>query len=353
MVTNNISKIQAAEKQLSTAIELFLKRKDPVSIHTLGCAAHEIIQSLAERKGIKSMELRALDIIKEDKRKIFRDALKETRNFFKHADKDPENILKFNPELIEFILWDAVRTYYFLTQQKVPLFIAYDFWVYTKYPSLYKMTSEEEKNYKNAVGDITHENKDFFLNWVLEYEKGVRRNIKPDNIIIKFVGKDFGPQSIIFDNDTKIWSVFYVLNDQGINDPSEEIIFNFYFKTLLGDQITPEFIARTFINSGISILGAPFTAPDSITKELNYCITSYSSKPKYGYVNVTRISSIAENVFAITYSKKMVGTAEKLLNNINYWIVKDFESDDGAMIELTRLGLDASWVDYLINKSKT
>ena len=43
----NISKLDAAKRQLETAVELFFNHKDPVSIHTLTRAVHEILEKFA------------------------------------------------------------------------------------------------------------------------------------------------------------------------------------------------------------------------------------------------------------------------------------------------------------------
>lgn len=45
-----ISKIEAAFRQLRTAVLLFFSDQDPVAVHTLTAAAHEILRQFAERK---------------------------------------------------------------------------------------------------------------------------------------------------------------------------------------------------------------------------------------------------------------------------------------------------------------
>jgi hypothetical protein len=63
MKYDDIDKIQAAESQLRTAIELFFNERDSISIHTHG-AAHEILENLGKKLEIKSMRLNALDSIR-------------------------------------------------------------------------------------------------------------------------------------------------------------------------------------------------------------------------------------------------------------------------------------------------
>jgi hypothetical protein len=49
--TIKISKLDAARRQLDTAIELWFHDGDPISIHTLTSAAFEIIQDLNKKHG--------------------------------------------------------------------------------------------------------------------------------------------------------------------------------------------------------------------------------------------------------------------------------------------------------------
>lgn len=50
-----ISKLDAAKRQLETAIRLYFNSADPVSIHTLACAAHSIISDLNKKYKGKPM----------------------------------------------------------------------------------------------------------------------------------------------------------------------------------------------------------------------------------------------------------------------------------------------------------
>ena len=82
-----ISKIEAARRQLDCAIELWFCDKDEVSIHTLAAAAYQIIHDLKMKRG----ELRDLlydsDMIKDKYRNQPIKVIKRPQNFFKHADR--------------------------------------------------------------------------------------------------------------------------------------------------------------------------------------------------------------------------------------------------------------------------
>jgi len=46
---SKLSKLNVAKRQLETAIKLYFNDNDPVSIHTLACAAREILSDLNEK----------------------------------------------------------------------------------------------------------------------------------------------------------------------------------------------------------------------------------------------------------------------------------------------------------------
>jgi len=102
-----VSKLDAATRQLRTAIQLWFADGDPVSIQTLLGAAHEIIHTLYRRKGLQNL-LFDSDIIKDEYRGEWAKKLKSVPNFFKHAREDPDGVMDFNTEgnmyLIFFLL---------------------------------------------------------------------------------------------------------------------------------------------------------------------------------------------------------------------------------------------------------
>ena len=54
-------------------------------------------------------------IIKDEYKKRFRKMIRRPQNFFKHANRDPEDSLDFNPDVTPFFIIDAVQKY-----QKLP-----------------------------------------------------------------------------------------------------------------------------------------------------------------------------------------------------------------------------------------
>lgn len=92
-----ISKIEAARRQLDSAIELWFLDKDEVSVHTLAAAAYQLVHDLKEHKGLARELLYDSAMIKDEYRKQWIKVIKKPMNFFKHADNDPEEALEFSP----------------------------------------------------------------------------------------------------------------------------------------------------------------------------------------------------------------------------------------------------------------
>jgi len=104
----DITKLQAAERQIETAAKLYFNDGDSISVHTLSEAGHNILIDLAISKDMTVPRHVSLDQIKPEYKKEFSKMLRVPQNFFKHADKDPEEILSFNPHLNELSLLYAI-----------------------------------------------------------------------------------------------------------------------------------------------------------------------------------------------------------------------------------------------------
>lgn len=94
--TITTTKLDAARRQLRTALQLWFNDGDPIAIHTLVYAAHEIIHRLFRLKGLNDLLFDSI-LVQEDKRADFNRSLKEHANFIKHANReaDPEASIDF------------------------------------------------------------------------------------------------------------------------------------------------------------------------------------------------------------------------------------------------------------------
>ena len=91
-----LSKLDVAERQLIQAIHLFFSQSDPISIHTLSEAAGQVLRDIALGHSTYSF-YRQHPELSQTKKKELNQQLNEARNFFKHADKDANEILEFHP----------------------------------------------------------------------------------------------------------------------------------------------------------------------------------------------------------------------------------------------------------------
>jgi len=95
MTKQIISKIDIASRHLDTAITLWFQESDPISIHLLACASHEIISDIIHHRGGRD-PLFDSPYIKPGFKKRAKDAFHKHYNFFKHANRDPEAFIEFD-----------------------------------------------------------------------------------------------------------------------------------------------------------------------------------------------------------------------------------------------------------------
>lgn len=85
MLTITVTKMEAARRQLQTAIGLWAAEGEPVSIHTLAYSAHQVVHDL-NRKAKGPHMLLDMPNIRKDRQSEFISMIKRDANFFKHAD---------------------------------------------------------------------------------------------------------------------------------------------------------------------------------------------------------------------------------------------------------------------------
>ena len=129
-----ITKLQAAERQLREAIYLFISLRDSVSVHTLAGAAHQILEDLCKSKSLKGPIQSKL--INENYQKVWKQAMRDPMNFFKHADSDPNGIVTFKSEFTQFVLFDAIYMYEQLSEASFSEIDVYKTWFATKFPGV-------------------------------------------------------------------------------------------------------------------------------------------------------------------------------------------------------------------------
>src|ERR1017187_200294 len=104
-------------------------RNLPVSIHTLAAAAYQLLDDLiAKQGGPEGFKDLFLKFVKPESQEAVRRKVNEAQNFFKHADRDHEEVLDFRPEATEIFLLDACERYFALTGEGIPSFDVFRAW---------------------------------------------------------------------------------------------------------------------------------------------------------------------------------------------------------------------------------
>ena len=93
--TIELTKIDVAEAHIRTAVRLFFEGCHPVPVYTLANAAREILTSIGEKTGIQTVTYSLAKRKGVTHKSLVRD-VKRDANYFKHADRDARDVLRFN-----------------------------------------------------------------------------------------------------------------------------------------------------------------------------------------------------------------------------------------------------------------
>ncbi len=102
-----ISKLEAANRQLCTAIRLFFDNGDAIAIHSLACAAREIY----EKNCARARKPRMVDVLvrayPDYTEKAIFDLINKARNFFKHGETSLQDKIAFSDRMNDFQILSA------------------------------------------------------------------------------------------------------------------------------------------------------------------------------------------------------------------------------------------------------
>lgn len=89
----HVDKVEAARRQMDTAVRLLFANEDPLPIHTLVMAAFGILKDLSSGRPDLFWPQVLEAIVRPEKRQALWRTLNASSNYLKHADKDPSAIL--------------------------------------------------------------------------------------------------------------------------------------------------------------------------------------------------------------------------------------------------------------------
>jgi hypothetical protein len=150
-----VDKLEAARRQMETAITMFFNDGDVVSQHTLVMAAHGILSDLASERGIKWL-IKESPLIPPAARRDFIRALRLPQNFFKHADKDGGKKIRFRYNGTRFFLFEAVRIFAVLAEQVTHPMKVFLVWFQLCYPDLmpYQRVEADLQQIRETTSDV-------------------------------------------------------------------------------------------------------------------------------------------------------------------------------------------------------
>jgi len=177
-----VTRLDAARRQLRTAITLWFADGDQVSIHTLAAVAHQVLHDLNRAKKGPPMLFDA-PWIRDEVRKQYVGILKNDSNFFKHADKrgaksNPADSVDFNSGLSEMFMVMSIYGLQYLGEQIKDIERAFLIWTAFQKPHL--LTDAGRKFYEDGVPIEIREGlrqmtKHKFLKQFLEVGRRTRR----------------------------------------------------------------------------------------------------------------------------------------------------------------------------------
>ncbi len=104
MASQIIDKLEAACRQINTAIALWFNDDDAISIHTLASSAYQIVHDINRHQGGRDLLYDSILIKDEFRGEAITNYLKKHYNFFKHANKDPSGTIEFDPIITEGLI---------------------------------------------------------------------------------------------------------------------------------------------------------------------------------------------------------------------------------------------------------
>ena len=113
MQIETVTKLEAAERQLTSATKLYFNDSDAIAIHTLVAASYNIIRDISKHRNASPTMIKDffVDSYSGPKKNKIGSWINSFENFFKHADHDPDGTIELNTEITELLLIDAWAQY--------------------------------------------------------------------------------------------------------------------------------------------------------------------------------------------------------------------------------------------------
>ncbi len=156
-----VTKIDAVKQQIDEAIWMFFSRRNPIAIHSIVGAAHQVLHDLTEHNSSMIKNDRAATA--SNKGKDWYRRINREYNFFKHADSDKDKVLQFDPFLHTYYLVDCVYMYRALTGESPHNHKIFDAWFALSNPNAIGNQSIKSLAEQTSKNILDPDNFDYFL----------------------------------------------------------------------------------------------------------------------------------------------------------------------------------------------
>jgi len=136
-VRTDITKEEAARRQLETAIALFFCEADEISIHVLAKSASQILTDICKKKNIESFRDMFMARIAQAYKGYARETLNQPYNYFKHADRDTfDTLSRFHRGVNSSALFACCWDYQNAIGQLPSTPLVFFWWTVAVYPKM-------------------------------------------------------------------------------------------------------------------------------------------------------------------------------------------------------------------------
>lgn len=134
MSNQSISKLEAARRQLETAISLYFDNRDSLSVHTLAYASFRVLFDIYPTMRSDGAIAKIEELIRPVGGKRF----SEIANFLKHADRDPAELLEHHDaEGVVGTIGLSCCLYRRIAGQLTPIMRGFDCWTQAIHPEAF------------------------------------------------------------------------------------------------------------------------------------------------------------------------------------------------------------------------
>ena len=159
-----ITKLDGARRHLHEAIKLFFESRDPLVVHTVAAAAQGTLRDIAKASGADHLSIiHDHPDIPADRRKDWISAVNAPRNFFKHADRDPQGTLEFHESDNIDTLLDGVLLYATVSDDHLSAASVFMGWFTTKHAEMRNAISGNQIGDYAVRNSISPDDKEQFL----------------------------------------------------------------------------------------------------------------------------------------------------------------------------------------------